>query len=60
MKRQFNTVRVACLLNRNIMPRKLYFLVGFGEEMLSNMLKCPVKFELQTVENFNDTIFKHI
>lgn len=60
IKRQHNLVRIACIINRKILPRKLYFLIGYTEELLSFWLKCPVKLELQSIESESDMIFKYI
>ena len=42
------------------MPRQMYFLKGYTEEMLSYILKCPVRLEIQTVKDKKDVIFKYI
>lgn len=60
VKRRHNLVVIAALIFRQLPPRKMYFLVGYSEEMLSYLLKCPVKLEIQTVENKNDVVFKKI
>ena len=60
VKRQHNTVRIAALIQMKIQKRKIYFLIGYTEEMLSQWLKCPVKLELQVVENSKDVIYKYI
>jgi len=60
VKRQHNTIRVAALIKRSLQPQKVYFLIGYSEEMLSQWLKCPVKLELQVVENAKDVIYKYI
>lgn len=60
IKRRHNMVFVAALIFRQLTPRKFYFLLGYSEEMLSYLLKCPVKMEIQTVEDRNDVIFKKI
>ena len=39
---------------------QVYFLIGYTEEMLSQWLKCPVKLELQVVEDPKDVIYKYI
>ena len=39
---------------------QVYFLIGYTEEMLSQWLKCPVKLELQVVQNPKDVIYKYI
>lgn len=60
VKRQHNTVRVSGLILKKIQTRKIYFLLGYTEEMLSLWLKCPVKLELQVVEDPKDVIYKYI
>ena len=60
VKRRHNMVVVAGLVFQQLTARKLYFLIGYSEEMLSYILKCPVKLELQTVREKNDVIFKKI
>lgn len=60
IKRQHNTIRVAALIKRNLMTRKFYFLIGYTEEMLGQWLKCPVKLEMQIVDNHKDVVYKYI
>ncbi|GLG99431.1 28S ribosomal protein S24, mitochondrial [Gryllus bimaculatus] len=60
IKRQHNMIRIAGLVKQAISARKMYFLIGFTEEILSCWLQCPVKLELQTVEDPKDAIFKYI
>ena len=60
IKRQHNLIRIAFLTDRYIQVSKVYFLIGYTEEMLSYWLKCPVKLEIQTVESKDDLIFKYI
>ncbi|KAK7508024.1 hypothetical protein BaRGS_00000989 [Batillaria attramentaria] len=60
VKRRHNLIVVAALVFRQMPARKLYFLVGYSEEMLSYLMKCPVKLEIQTVEDRNDVVFKKI
>ncbi|XP_053605315.1 small ribosomal subunit protein uS3m [Plodia interpunctella] len=60
IKRQFNHIRVAAIIRRAVSPTKMYFLLGYTEEMLANWLQCPVTLELQTVDSFKDVIFKYI
>nr|ACO15635.1 28S ribosomal protein S24, mitochondrial precursor [Caligus clemensi] len=59
IKRTHNLIRIAGITNRYLQARKMYFLIGYTEEMLSLWLKCPVKLELQTAEK-NATIVKYI
>nr|ACO11286.1 28S ribosomal protein S24, mitochondrial precursor [Caligus rogercresseyi] len=59
IKRTHNLIRIAGIANRFIPAKKMYFLIGYTEEMLSLWLKCPVKLELQTADA-NATIVKYI
>jgi small subunit ribosomal protein S24 len=60
IKRQFNHIRIAALIKQGISSRKMYFLIGYTEELLSYWLQCPVTLELQTVTDPKDVIFKYI
>ncbi|OWR42993.1 28S ribosomal protein S24 [Danaus plexippus plexippus] len=60
IKRQFNHIRVAVIIRRAVSPTKMYFLLGYSEEMLSNWIQCPVTLELQTVDSYQDVVFKYI
>lgn len=60
VKRQHNLIRIAGIIQRSIPPRKMYFLIGYTEELLSYWLQCPVKLELQTVNDRKDVTFKYI
>ncbi|CAL8074753.1 unnamed protein product [Calicophoron daubneyi] len=60
IKRQCNTVRVAFLLSAIISTVKTYFLIGYTEEMLSAILRCAVKLEIQTVSSKKDVVFRRI
>lgn len=59
IKRQFNHIRIAFLMRRNIHAQKIYFLIGYTEELLANWLQCPITLEIQTVAKLEDTIFKY-
>jgi small subunit ribosomal protein S24 len=60
VKRQGNLIRIAGIVQRSIHPRKMYFLVGYTEELLSFWLQCPVKLELQSVDSKSDVVFKYV
>ncbi len=60
IKRQHNLVRIACIIAKNIQPKKVYFLIGYTEELLSVWLKCPVKLELQSVDSKDNMVFKYV
>lgn len=60
IKRQHNMIRISAIVRQAISPRKVYFLIGYTEELLSYWLQCPVTLELQTVADKKDVIFKYI
>lgn len=60
IKRQHNIIRVAGIVQQTISARKMYFLIGYSEELLSFLLQCPVKLELQTVPDKKSVIHKYI
>ncbi|XP_058116060.1 small ribosomal subunit protein uS3m [Anopheles ziemanni] len=60
IKRQHNHVRIAAIISRSIPARKMYFLIGYCEELLAYWLQCPVTLELQTTDDKKDVIFKYI
>lgn len=60
IKRQANQIFLNFLVLRSIPSYKMYFLVGYTEEILSYILKCVVKVEIQTVENRSETVYKYI
>ncbi|XP_054268365.1 28S ribosomal protein S24, mitochondrial-like [Macrosteles quadrilineatus] len=60
IKRQHNMIRVAGIISRSLPPRKMYFLIGYTEELLSYWLQCPIKLELQTVSDRKDVVYKYV
>lgn len=62
IKRRYNMIYIGALVFRRaaIHPRKIYFLVGYTEELLSCLLSCPVKLEIQTVYSQEDVVFRYI
>lgn len=60
IKRQHNIIRIAGIIQRTVSARKIYFLLGYTEELLSFWLQCPVKLELQTVADRKEVVFKYI
>ena len=60
VKRQHNTVRIAAIIKPVVTNRKLYFLLGYSEEMLSLWLKCPVKLELQVQPDPKSVVYKYV
>lgn len=60
IKRQFNVLRIASIMHRGISPRKMYFLIGYSEELLSNWMQCPTTLEIQTIADKKEVIHKYI
>ncbi|XP_065210297.1 small ribosomal subunit protein uS3m [Planococcus citri] len=60
IKRHHNIIRIAGIVYQGITQRKMYFLIGYSEELLSYWLQCPVKLELQTVNDRKAVVYKHI
>lgn len=60
IKRQHNHIRIAAVIRQGITARKMYFLIGYSEELLAYWLQCPVTLELQTTEKKENVIFKFI
>lgn len=61
IKRRFNQIDISflCHLPRGFYTQKVYFLVGFAEELLSSLLKCVVKINPQTIINKRDLVFRN-
>ncbi|VDN99103.1 unnamed protein product [Rodentolepis nana] len=47
-------------LSNRISSSELYFLTGYAEQMLSYLLRCPVKIEPRMILNPKDVIFRYI
>lgn len=60
IKRQHNHIRIAAIMRQSVSARKMYFLIGYCEELLAYWLQCPVTLELQTVADKKDVVFKYI
>jgi small subunit ribosomal protein S24 len=59
IKRHMNTINISFLVSTfRRETNKIYFLVGYSEELLSTLLKRIVKLNVQSVINKKDTIFK--
>ena len=51
LKRRANQMIISAIMLRNQSPQKYYFLIGYAEELLSHWFKCPVKLEIQIVDD---------
>ena len=60
IKRRYNMIYIGGLLQTRMKISSVYFLVGYTEELLSYLLKCPVKVDFQTVKDSRDMNFKFI
>lgn len=60
IKRRANMVYLAFFIQSRLKPEKAYFLAGFTEQILSYLLKCPVKLEVQSGTQSKSMIIKYI
>lgn len=60
IKRRANQIILSFMALRCISPQRMYFLIGYTEEILSYILKSIVKIELQTILDSNDLTYKYI
>ncbi|XP_061589993.1 small ribosomal subunit protein uS3m [Cololabis saira] len=58
IKRRGNTLIVCAILLQRLLPQKFYFLIGYSESLLSHFYKCPVKLEVQTLQD--KAVYKYI
>ncbi|KAG7480798.1 hypothetical protein MATL_G00060140 [Megalops atlanticus] len=58
IKRRGNTLVICALLLQKLPPQKFYFLIGYTETLLSHFYKCPVKMEVQTLEE--KVVYKYL
>ncbi|XP_037122096.1 28S ribosomal protein S24, mitochondrial [Syngnathus acus] len=50
IKRRGNALTVCALVLQKLPPQKFYFLIGYAESLLSHFYKCPVKLDVQTLQ----------
>lgn len=58
IKRRGNILIVCALMLQKLPPHKMYFLIGYSESLLSHLYKCPVKLEIQTLQD--KVVYKYI
>ncbi|KAM9455398.1 small ribosomal subunit protein uS3m [Clarias gariepinus] len=58
IKRRGNMLIICALMLQKLQPNKYYFLIGYTEELLSHFYKCPVKMEIQTLED--KSVYKYL
>ncbi|KAG2469056.1 RT24A protein, partial [Polypterus senegalus] len=51
IKRRGNVIIICAFFLQNLSPQKYYFLIGYTETLLSHFYKCPVKMEVQTLQD---------
>lgn len=60
IKRRANQITLGGVVLQALPPQKFYFLLGYTEELLACLLKCPVKVELQTARSADALIVKKV
>lgn len=60
IKRRANQIILSYLIGRRASIDQIVFLIGFTEQILSYLLKCIVKIELQSIESRDMLIYKFI
>uniref|UniRef100_UPI0037E9C28E small ribosomal subunit protein uS3m n=1 Tax=Semicossyphus pulcher TaxID=241346 RepID=UPI0037E9C28E len=58
IKRRGNVLTVCALMIQKLPPQKFYFLIGYSEALLSHFYKCPVKLEIQTLQD--KAVYKYL
>ncbi|CAK6976454.1 S ribosomal protein S24%2C mitochondrial [Scomber scombrus] len=58
IKRRSNVLTVCALMIQRLSPPKFYFLIGYSEALLSHFYKCPVKLEIQTLQD--KAVYKYL
>lgn len=58
IKRRGNIIVVCALMLQKLQPHKFYFLIGYSEYLLSHLYKCPVKLEIQTLQD--KAVYKYL
>ncbi|XP_071321863.1 small ribosomal subunit protein uS3m [Trachinotus anak] len=58
IKRRGNLLVVCALMIQKLQPQKFYFLIGYTESLLSYFYKCPVKLEIQTLQD--KVVYKYL
>ncbi|KAG7218756.1 hypothetical protein INR49_007293 [Caranx melampygus] len=58
IKRRGNLLVICALMIQKLQPMKFYFLIGYTETLLSHFYKCPVKLEIQTLQD--KAVYKYL
>ena len=60
IKRRANIIVISGIVHQMISPTKMYFLIGYTEQILSYILKCVVKMDFQTTPDPKALVVKYI
>lgn len=60
IKRRANMIFISAFFNANSPCNQYYFLQGYTETLLSYVFKCPVKLDIQTVEDPKVLVVTHV
>lgn len=60
IKRKANVIYISGIIYQALPQRKFYFLIGYTEEILSYVLKCPIKLDLQSTPDRKALIVKYV
>lgn len=58
IKRRGNLIIVCAIMLQKLPPQKFYFLIGYTESLLSHFYKCPVKLDIQTLQD--KAVYKYL
>jgi len=60
IKRRANLIIINGICSQALLPRKYYWLIGYTEELLALLLKCPIKVDIHTAPSMKSLIYKYI
>lgn len=60
IRRRANMIILSFMIVRRMDLPKIYFLLGYTEEILSYILKCPVKIEPQSIRHEDELVYKYV
>lgn len=60
IKRRGNQININFVALRKFNPNKFYFVLGYSEEILSLILKCVVKIDVQTIAQPEEMTYMYV
>ncbi|XP_054168259.1 28S ribosomal protein S24, mitochondrial-like [Oppia nitens] len=60
IKRRANIIIVSGIVHQSVVQTKMYFLIGYSEQILSYQLKCIVKMDIQITHDSKALVVKYI